>query len=359
MVTMEQIAAELKLSRTTVSLALGGQWQAVGIAPATRDQVVAKAKELGYIRNPIATSLRTRVTKTIGIIVPNISGDAYEYLLHGIGSALGDEYTLLLGVSEYDGEKERKLLGSFQQRMVDGLVVVHAGCDDNVSVLKELIQGGVPIVQADRAYEDLAADRVEADNEGIGFSLTEHFLAKGHRQVLHLRSTSNNSGTRARVEGYCKAMRKHRLTPRLSPEEPLSSNQDRAEFGHGLARSLLGRTRGRCCIVAHELGIAFGAIRAVNELARQGEVSIGTVANASSNPIYEFLPRNVTLAVWSVRDMGHHAGKLVLQRLREDPENRAKRQTIRIPGRILARRHASDAAPTPGWEGNTKPRKAE
>src|ERR1041385_1428299 len=138
MVTMNQIAAELRLSRTTVSYALGRQWRMAGISPITREQILAKAAELGYRRNAIAASLKTRITKTIGVVVPSISGDSYEHMMHGIESALGEEYTLLLGVSEYDGGKERKLLYSFQERMVDGLIVVHSGHSENIDLLKHL-----------------------------------------------------------------------------------------------------------------------------------------------------------------------------------------------------------------------------
>src|ERR1043166_874809 len=226
MVTMGHIAATLNLSRTTVSYALSGQWRAVGISPLSREQILAKAQELGYRRNQIATSLKTRVTKTIGVVVPNMSGDSYEHMLHGIESAVGNEYTLLLGISEYDANKERGILQSFHDRLVDGLIIVHAGCDESIHWIQQLQEFEIPVVQADRYFANLKTDVVEADNDALGFTLTNHFLDRGDRSIHFVRSPVTNNGTLARAHGHERAMQTRGLRPRLWPAQPVDSDEE-------------------------------------------------------------------------------------------------------------------------------------
>lgn len=335
MVTMSHVATVLNLSRTTVSYALGDQWQTVGISPTTRDQILAKATELGYRRNPIAASLRTQITKTIGVVVPNISGDAYEHMLHGIESAVGNEYTLLLGISDYDANKERGILQSFHDRLVDGLIIVHAGCAESIHWIQQLQEFEIPVVQADRYFASLKTDVVEADNDALGFMLTNHFLGRGDLSIHFVRSPVVNNGTLARAHGYERAMQTRGLKPRLLPAQPVNSDEERVEFGYRHAREILRQEKTPFAIVAHDLSVGFGVFRAVKEAGCADTVHIGAVANDSQNPIYDFLPLNLTLAVWSVKDMGFHAGKLLLQRLRQSPNGDLEPQTVRIPCRLV------------------------
>src|SRR5687767_6649951 len=97
MVTMQDIAAELDLSQSCVSYALGDKWKAKGIPPSTREQILAKARELGYRRNHIAVSLTRGSTKTIGLVIPALRDEMYEDLVRGINDAIGDDYALFLG----------------------------------------------------------------------------------------------------------------------------------------------------------------------------------------------------------------------------------------------------------------------
>src|SRR6185503_20136038 len=122
--TMKQIAAELNLSRSAVSYALDHRWQAKRIPPQTRTRVLTKALELGYRPNHVARSLRTRVTQTIGILAPTIAGEFMYRMLRGLEAVMGDRYTFVLGVSEWEAARERQLIESFEERMVDAVLVL-------------------------------------------------------------------------------------------------------------------------------------------------------------------------------------------------------------------------------------------
>jgi LacI family transcriptional regulator len=340
---MRQIAGELGVSPTTVSYALGQNWKRVGISPATRERILSKAREMGYRRNPIATSLRTQITKTIGVVVPALGVAPFGELLHGIESAVGADYTPLLGVSDYDEIKERRALESLFDRQVDGLIIVHAGDVANIPLVRKMQEFDIPVVQVDRHWPRVISDIVEPDNDAIGFNLTYQFIRRGFRHIHFLRSPhANILGTIERADGYARAMREARLAAHLWPPRPVVSVFDHYAFSYEQTQQLLCDAVQPLALVASDMSLLFGALRALGEAGLEGgkDFSLGTVVSNSSEPIYELLPACVTLAEWSVIEMGRLAGELLRQRMQLPSGAPAQFQTIRIPCRILERNGA-------------------
>jgi LacI family transcriptional regulator len=346
MITLEQLGRELGVSTTTVSYALGQKWQQVGISEATRERILAKARKMGYRRNPIATSLKTKITKTVGVIVPALGGDTYGQMLHGIESALGLDYTPLLGVSDYNEAKERRALESFYDRLVDGLVIVHAGYAANRSLLHKMQEFEIPVVQVDRHWPEVVSDIVEPDNDAIGFALTQRFIQRGCRNIHFLRSPHTNLGTLERAGGYERAMREAGLTAKLWPARPVTV-PDHVVFSEEQTRQLLRQARRPFVVVASDLSLVFGALRVLREarLEEGKDFLLGGVVSDQPDPLHEFLPECITLAGWSIKDLGRIAGDLLRQRMQAPAGEPAQFRTVRIPCRILER-EANQNKPT-------------
>lgn len=316
---MKDIAADLKLSRATVCYALGDSWQAKGLSRKTRDAVLKHCREIGYRRNRIAAGLTRRSTQSIAVVIPCIS-DMYAELLLGIENAVGEEYALLLGVSEYQAQREIKLLESFEERMVDGLIIVNAATPENVSILNRLRSAGMPIVQADRFYDGLAADVVEVNGEHATGLLTDHLLELGHRRIAFIPSCVDNADTRARRKGYETTMKRRELKTQIVEfhiEDPLN-------WKSPFIQEQIGAWMSRCtgafptAFVAHDDGIMTECVAA---LERRGlrcpeDVSACGVGREDAwewkNPLLRFRP---TRAVFSVPQMGRRAGEMMMQRL--------------------------------------------
>src|SRR5689334_2092104 len=105
-VAMDTIAAQVGVSKTTVYRALQNTGR---ISPATRQQILDVAIQLGYRPNRLARSLRSRRTATLGVVVTSISGSFYAYILESITQAAAqEEYSLLLACSYSSAVRERE-----------------------------------------------------------------------------------------------------------------------------------------------------------------------------------------------------------------------------------------------------------
>jgi len=343
MVTMRQIAEELNLSRSTVSYALHERWRSKRVGPDTRQRILDRAAALGYRRNHAAVSLKTRQTQTIGVIAPTVASDFVYQMLHGAETALQDDYTLLLGTSAWEASKEQRLIESFEERRVDGMLIIHAGHAEIIPALKRLITRGVPVVQVEHGFAQLESDVVQPDNEGLSYTLTRHLLDLGHRQICFIRSPRVHHGTLDRAKGYERAIREAGLAAHVFPVLPIDSRQPRFDFVSGLTRKALQTISPPLGIVTNDLVSALGALQAVEDagLRCPDDVSICATTAVSdsaaieSNPVHRFLRVRFTTFEWSVEEMGRRAAMLLLDRLQNPQARHAPFQKISIPGRLI------------------------
>lgn len=335
---MQDIAKKLNLSRATVSYAMSSNWRTKGISPATHQAVLKAAQELRYRRNRIATSLRTRKTMTVGVLVPVLAGEMYVDLIQGIESVLGSEYTLLLGCSGYSAAKERRVLESFEDRMVDGLIVVNSGDEQNIGLFKRIYDANPCMVQVDRYYEAIPADVVEADNDALATAAVSHLAELGHRRIAYIRSPHLTSAARDRLAGYQRAMTRLGLEPCWFPVELKEDASSVVDYGCGQAKIAMQRDGDRpTAIVAHDDGLAVKVLRGIEEmgLSCPRDVSICSAGCAGGQRSDDFLLRiHLTTVRWSVEEMGRQAARFLLDRLETPEVYRATRRTIRIAGQL-------------------------
>ncbi|MCC6423506.1 MAG: LacI family DNA-binding transcriptional regulator [Phycisphaerales bacterium] len=337
---MKDIASDLQLSPTTVCYALGNNWQAKGVSPQTRQAVIRRSRELGFRRNRIAAGLSTRTTHTIGVLVPRIA-DMYADMLQGVEAVVGDQYSLLLGVSQYEAARERKLLESFEDRMVDGLIVVSAAKSENLEILMRLHESGVPMVQADRYFPELETDIVEADGQQLTRLLTEHLLELGHQEIAYLVGAKAHLGTLARQEGYEQAMADRGLKSRIWGMRREDRRLGLEGMSYGRQRSLaaLSDEPVPTAVVAHDEAMAVGCVQALQEhgLSCPEDVSVAGVGRSSAwmwdNPM---LRMRLTCASWSVREMGRLAAGMLMGRLQKPRDQWPLPQRERLSGEFVA-----------------------
>lgn len=360
MVTLRDIADQLHISRPTVSYALSNRWRAKRIRPETRELVRRKAAELGYRPNHVARSLKMRVTKTIGILVPTVAGDFTYQMLQGIEEVLGGRYTFLLGVSDWDAARERQVLESFEERMVDGILAISAGHRENLRAFQAVHQRRLPIVQVEHSFPELATDVVESDSHTHGYETTRHLAELGHRTICFIRSPRVHTGTLARAEAYVRAMIEHGLTPHLYPETPEYSALSRIEFARRQMDAILERHEPPLGIVTNDWAMALGALQSAEThgLRCPQDVSICSSGPTSGAQGKEFVALNDFLRVrftsveWSIVDLGRRAAELLVQRIETPRTPAQRRKVIQIPARLV---EGESTAP-PGENALVRPR---
>lgn len=187
------------------------------VSEETRTQVWAAVRELGYVADNRARSLRTGHSKSnyIGLLLPSIRNGFFAELANAVEKRVGASgQTLLLGISDESAAKEAQYLDVFRQNRVDMLIAVPAGSE---ALLRFATQ--VPTVILDRTQEGLegAADFVTANNRESARALTEHLIvAHRLRRVVMIAGESEISSVRDRQAGYYEAMAGAGLEPIVS-----------------------------------------------------------------------------------------------------------------------------------------------
>jgi len=197
-VTLRDVAKHAGVSPKTVSNVIN-DWPYV--TDETREKVQKSIKELVYRPNAVATSLRTGRTKTIGVIIADITNPFYGQLVRGIEDILyGCGYSIFLCNTNEDLEKELGLLEMLVSRGVDGLLMF--GSRASTELLSSIVDEHIPIVSENSLAERENMTVVKVDSVGGGQMATEHLIKMGHRKIGHLGGPSQRKATDFRLFGY-------------------------------------------------------------------------------------------------------------------------------------------------------------
>lgn len=200
-VTLKDLAEKTGYSINTVSRALRGKDD---IAEDTISKIKQTARDMGYINNTIASSLRLGYTNTIAVILGDISNPHFSIMTKEIENH-GRQYgysTFLLNTNE-NSQLEREAIKTAINKNVDGIIICPAQEDD--TNIRFLMQSGVPFIQIGRYTDTLDASYVVCDDVNGGYLAAKHLIENGHRRIAFLNGPSYISSARERYIGYVKA----------------------------------------------------------------------------------------------------------------------------------------------------------
>ncbi len=211
-VTLKDIAKKTGYSINTVSRALRDKDD---ISPETRAFIKNTSKEMGHISNMLASSLRLGYTKTIAIILGDVSNPHFAIMMKEIeerARQLGYN-SILMNTSE-DEDLEFTSIQMALNKNVDGIIICPTQkSDKNIKYLKDI---GIPFVLIGRYYENIETDYVICNDKMGGFIATKHLLENGHRRILMLNAPIYISSAKERLDGYRSALQVYNIP--INPE---------------------------------------------------------------------------------------------------------------------------------------------
>ncbi len=208
--TIRDVARHAGVSPGTVSNVLIG---VRGVRSDSRVSVIKAAEALGYKSNHMASSLRRGHTRTIGVVLPDLSNEFFSGLVtHWESQAAKAGYEIIVVSSGYSEETETRRIQSLIARRVDGLLV--AATSDDFGIAPGFPASLPPAVLVDRASGHKQFDTVSSDNVAAGYEGTSHLIKLGHRDIALLTSADSHVHLRDRVEGYRKALSENGLSGR-------------------------------------------------------------------------------------------------------------------------------------------------
>ena len=211
--SLADIADALGVSKTLVSMVLNGRGDQHGINADTQKRVRDMADKLNYRPNPMARSLRTGKSNTIGLIIADIGNTFFAKVARSIeDEANKNGFNLIFSSSDENPEREKKLIAMMRNRQVDGLIIASTLSSKDSQVLDELKDEKFPFVLIDRYIQDKDYDAVVTDNHSGAKAMTQKLLDEGKKRIaLFNISPSYLSPLEDRKKGYLDALKTNNI----------------------------------------------------------------------------------------------------------------------------------------------------
>lgn len=343
-ISIRDVAQRSGVSIATVSNVLNNR---CNVSDELRAKVLQAAKDLDYVANPIARSMRNSKTFIIGVIVVDLNCIFFAPMLKGIQNVTSKAgYSIITYDSNYDGELEKRYVRMMKNNLADGLIIAGLSDAENKSFYERIMREDTgrpfPIVSLENNLCDIGIDSVYIDNEAAALTAASHLIELGCRRILHIKAPRATSSHSLRCMGYRKALSQAGI-----PYDPsLEVNGDfSAASGYNVVQAMLRTGVSFDGIFAANDQMAVGAIRALcnAKIPVPEKVKIVGFDNTFISSIVN--PSLTTINV-PIYKMGMAAATQLLERL-ESPGSNAV--SIRMDYELIIRRSTMASAQT-NWD---------
>jgi LacI family transcriptional regulator len=333
--TLRDVAEAAGVHAGTASRALNPETRGL-VNVETARRVLRAAESLGYQPNPIARSLKTSRSSTIGLVLPDLTNPLFPPIVRGIEDVLRPAgFSAFIVNTDNDPDRERALVTSLRSRQVEGLIVATARLDH--PLLAQLRDQGVRMVLVNRRARDVDVSCVTPD-DATGVTLAvRHLTELGHRRILHLAGPQSTSTGVVRARAFDAALREQGL----EPDDALMVSCDywsEADGAVGLRKALDAGAEFTAVVAGNDL-IALGCydVFAERGIACPGEVS---VVGFNDMPFLDKLQPPLTTVRIPHHQIGVEAARMLLEAI--DEPDRPSRSVL-LPLSLVVR--GSTAAP--------------
>lgn len=211
MVRLKDIAAQVGVSVMTVSKALR---DAPDVSTATKSRIKLVAQQMGYVPDSTAQGLRTRTTRTFGLVISSTTNPIFARIVFAIEERAHElGYDVLLAHTQNLAQREDLCLRRLLSRRVDGLFVSPVyRMEPQARIYQELLSRRTPVVLLGAPAPFCAAfASVQIEELSGSYQVTQHLLKLGHRRIAYLTGPAAAPWARERFEGYRRALREEGL----------------------------------------------------------------------------------------------------------------------------------------------------
>jgi LacI family transcriptional regulator len=333
--TLRDVAQMAGVHPATASRALNPQTRPLVNADTAR-KVLRAAESIGYQPNPIARSLKTARSSTVGLVIPDLTNPLFPPIVRGIEDVLAAVgYSAWIVNTDNDPAREETQVESLRSRQVEGLIIATARREH--PLLVRLHRMGVRMVLVNRRVDGLELPSVTADDDaGISMAVT-HLAALGHTRIAHLAGPQQTSTGVARARAFRHAVRDLGLDddPALIVECGYWSETEGAQ---ALRRLLDAGTTCTAVVAGNDL-IALGCYDVFAERGMRCPDDL-SVVGFNDMPFLDKMNPPLTTVSIPHYELGSEAGRLLLDTI-DDPE-RVPRSVLLTPSLVV---RASTAPP--------------
>jgi DNA-binding LacI/PurR family transcriptional regulator len=308
--TLKTLAEYLDLSPATVSIVLNNSPVAKSISIATKARVAAAAKKFGYRPNLNARTLRTGLTNTVGVIVPELSEGYFTGVMLGVEQYLLHEGFLYFTVSHLGlPDLKEEYPDLLQRRAVDGFLLVNTELPHKVSV---------PVVGISSHSKVAGVTNLMLDHTRAARIALRHLYDLGHRRIAFMKGQRNALDSDTRWNAIVEVARKIGIIVQPELCIYLEKNSWSPELGYPPVQELLSRTHDFTAIFCFNDTAAIGAIRAIADAGLNCPRDISVIGFDDIIVAEYFNPRLTTVRQ-PLHKMGWTAAQLLVKRI-QTPE---------------------------------------
>ena len=326
MVTLKQIAEELGISITTVSKALK---EYPDVSKKTRKLVRETASLLNYKPNSFAVNLRTKESKTIGLIIPEIVHHFFSSVIKGIISQAEKKGYLVITLQSNESyELERKQIDLLLSKRVDGVLISLANGTADYKHLTEIIENDTPLVMFDKISKVVKCSKVIIDDRKAAYKATQYLISIGCKRIAHFRGPLLPQNSIDRFLGYKQALADNNLIYDASLVYLL--NDMSFEEGKFYANQLLKDHKDVDGIFINTDLVAIGAISEFNKKGIKVPEQINIIGFSNW-----FMSSVISPSLTTVNQPGFQMGKKAFKILFKEIKDRKKNKSISYKEVIL------------------------
>ncbi len=304
--SIKDVAKEAGVSIATVSRVLN---EIDVVNDETKKKVQDAIKKLGYRPNIVARSLKTQRTKTIGILIPDISSQFYPEVVRGAEDVANIyDYNVILCNSDLDEDKEKEYLRVLKEKMVDGILYMSSALKPEITELISELNLKTVLVEStdpEGTYPSVSIDNVKA-----AYEATNYLIKKGNKDIafIGVKEDAGNAWAE-RYKGFQKAMEENGFTIN---KDMVYFGSLKSEVGYKGIVKILKAVDSIDAVFCASDQVAMGAINALraHQLSVPQDVDVMGFNNIDLASVYY---PNLTTVGLPIYDMGSIAMRMLIK----------------------------------------------
>ena len=346
--TLKDVAQAVGVHVSTVSRALNPETRHL-ITPQIVEKITEASRQLGYQPNTAAYSLRTNRTRTVGVVVPDITNSIFPPIIRGLEDALTPRgYATLVVNTDGHADREAAILDTLFARGVDGLVIASAERED--SAIRAVAARGTPVITVNRRTDDpTIASVINDETEGVRHMLN-HLVALGHRSIATIAGNQALSTGQRRYEAFLRHAVEMGLD--VGPSRVGFASTFNEKDGERCMEELMARGGDFTAVLCANDRLAIGAIMALRRRGLSCPADVSVTGFNDMAMVDRIDPPLTTVRIQQYR-VGAAAGELLLERMSRRSEI-GRPQHIVMPVELVVRGSTAPPAQPKGSAGARK-----
>lgn len=261
-VSIKFIAEKTGFSVSTISRVMNGRAREYRISETAEKKIKKAVKEFGYKPNPIAVNLRVKKSFTVGLIIPSLDNPFFVKITGILNRELVKRgYNIVVTESDEDPLLEEKLVKQLLTRNIDGLLLIPCrDREENITLLEDTINNGVPVLCIDRYIENSAIPYIISNNLDGAYEGVKFLVEKGHKKIACIQGLEDSTPSIDRKKGFLKALAEDGLKAFY-----IGGDEFTVECGYREMNKILKMKEKPTAIFAMSSTIALGIMKAIEE----------------------------------------------------------------------------------------------